>query len=192
LTLGLEHHRGQNIIQSLNMKDNNLRRLSLEKKYFLGQSEDLNFGGLQIAYCSLTNPVESGVNIFLNVWTVTNFLARAGAGERPFRIEFIFDIEDIENYTISQNIACTNRIEPCGEEKAIIRYKDELGINVNELGGIRGFTRQTRDYTTIISNEDGKYIVPPSKSLGIVMHDTDEGLSRVAFGWYEEEIENFS
>jgi len=186
-----ENHRGYNIIHSLNIKDNNLRRLSLEKKYFLGQSEDLTFGGENIAYCILHNPANSGVYLFLNTWTVTNFLARQGAGEIPFNIEFIFDIDETQNYTISENITCTNLIEPVSEPKAQIRYNDGLIESIENFGGIRGFTRQTRDYTTIISNEDGKYIVPPSKAIGLVLHETDEGLARVAFGWYEEEIEGF-
>lgn len=192
MTLGLDHHRGQNILKSLDLKDNNLRRLSLEKKYFVGTTEDLIFGKDERAYSSLFNPADSDVYLFLNVWSVTNFKARGGAGERPFYFELIFDVNNVEDFEVSDNITCTNLIEPVAEPKAEIRYADELNIDIPDFTGTIGFSRQTRDYTTIVNLEDGKYIIPPNKGIGIVCSRTDDGEARVAWGWYEEKIESFS
>lgn len=47
--------------------------LSLQGKYFVGYADNnMQFSNGSIAWAGLINPINSGVNLFVYVWTVTN------------------------------------------------------------------------------------------------------------------------
>lgn len=49
---------------------------SIDKKYFLGQTEDLTITASANSYAELRNPVDSGVIVHMNVWTTSNLSSK--------------------------------------------------------------------------------------------------------------------
>ena len=58
---------------------------SLEGKYFVGMAEDLEFVNATNAWARLYNPPDSGVNLFVNVWTSSDITST------PYRVQIYFD-----------------------------------------------------------------------------------------------------
>ena len=50
---------------------------SMQGRFFAGLAEDLQFGNGTGAWASLTNPVDSGVNLFVWAWAITDVLDTA-------------------------------------------------------------------------------------------------------------------
>ena len=88
--------------------------------------------------------------------------------------------------TQSTRITSTNLIEPVPIAKAEIRYISETA---EDSTGVRAFTRRVPQESTVVSDEDGKFIIPPGKAIGFYLHQTTaSGACRVALGWWEEPI----
>lgn len=88
--------------------------------------------------------------------------------------------------TKSTNVTSTNLINPVPVAKAEIRYISET---VEDSTGIKAFTRRVPQESTVVSEEDGKFIIPPGKAVGLYLHNTTaSGVCRVALGWWEEPI----
>nr|WP_252221589.1 DUF6143 family protein [Cytobacillus firmus] len=45
-------------------------------RYFIGKTELLNFGGGYYAWGGIVNPINSGVNLYIDLFTITNFSAQ--------------------------------------------------------------------------------------------------------------------
>ncbi|HZW81870.1 MAG TPA: DUF6143 family protein, partial [Candidatus Deferrimicrobium sp.] len=58
---------------------------SLQGKYFAGQTESLTFSNTTNAWGALINPNDSGVKLFANVFTITNF------SDKPFLVQIWFN-----------------------------------------------------------------------------------------------------
>lgn len=186
------HHRNQRLIEELDKKDINFRKLAENKKYFVGQSDDLVLSDIEAtnsAWCGLHNPEGSGVNIYVNVWTITSKNQVGGVNESPFNIQFVFNSNIPTGTTQSQKKICVNMTEPIKEPKGEIYYIDEQENLGDTIGGVQAFTRQVTDLQTVVSTEYGKYIIPEGKTVGLLLQETDDvARGVVAWGWWEEEI----
>lgn len=88
--------------------------------------------------------------------------------------------------TQSTRVTSSNLIDPVSIPKAEIRYISET---IEDSTGIRAYTRRVPQESTVLSEEDGKFIIPPGKAIGFYLHNTTaSGICRVALGWYEEPI----
>lgn len=151
---------------------------SLQGKYFLGQTEDLTISSTTNAWAELHNPLGSGVNIHLNVWTTSNL------SSKNYTSCVYFDAGFPVATDLSARISSTNLIEPKAIPKAEIRYKS----NTAEIPtGVIVYTRRIPIESTVLAEEDGKFIIPPGKSIGLHLHETTaSGVCRAAFGWWED------
>jgi len=61
-------------------------------------------------------------------------------------------------------------------------------------GGIKAFVRRGQPETTLVDDEQGKFIFPPGGSFLIFLSNPEtptlEAAGRIAFGWWEEPIGN--
>jgi hypothetical protein len=157
-------------------------RLSLIRRYFLGQTPAMIISSGNRSWGELYNPENSGVNLYVNVWTTSNL----GAKNYTAEIYFGGVVQDVLD---SELIACTH-VCPVGgvNNIGLIRYRSNVtGLEVS--GGINAFTRRVPEQTTIISVENGKYIIRPGERFGLLLRDTTaSGDVRVAFGWWEVPI----
>lgn len=155
---------------------------STQGKYFVGGSRE-EFGSSKYAWAGLFNPENSGVLLFVNVFTVTN------VSEIPFSIQVWL------NAVTSGTSKLTDMQSPsntalCPPPKPNVRFLYAENVDVEPLAGTSIYGRRCPAETTVVSEEDGKFIcrpggnflincIPPEKSNEKIM-------GSVAFGWWEE------
>jgi hypothetical protein len=161
---------------------------SLQGKYFAGQTETLTFSNTTNAWGALINPIDSGVNLFANVYTITNF------SDRPFLAQVWFNTNPPGTGTVSTKVSPANTaLIPPPEPKVQIQFNENVsGVPVS---GINVFDRIVPPGATLASEEDGKFIFPCGgnwvlflTALGPVAASFS---AIVAFGWWEEKVKRF-
>lgn len=158
---------------------------SIRGEYFIGYADNLSLGNGTSAWARLYNPHGSGVNLHVNVWTVTDI------SEAPFRAQFWFNSTAPGKSSESTLVTPSNTaIRPIPRP----RVKLELASNVTgePTGGVKAFVRRGEPGTTLVETENGKLIFPPGGSFLVFLSITeDSGIAasgRIAFGWWEEKI----
>ncbi|WMJ76331.1 MULTISPECIES: DUF6143 family protein [unclassified Sedimentibacter] len=160
---------------------------SIEGKYFTGMTEDLEFGNATNAWARLYNPPNSGVNLFVNVWTASDITSSR------YRVQIYFNSDPPGIIQESSSVTPTNMtIQPPPEPHVKVEYA--VGVRGFPSGGIRAYGRVAEAGTTINSEEEGKFIFPPGGSFLVFLSNpatpTIPAIGKVAFGWWEEPISN--
>ncbi|SDI08963.1 DUF6143 family protein [Desulfosporosinus hippei] len=156
---------------------------SLQGKYFIGQTESLTFSNTTNAWGALVNPNNSGVNLFANVYTISNF------SDKPFLVQLWFNTDPPGIGAPSTKVSPANTaLIPHPVPKVDVQFNQNVtGVPV---GGINVFDRIVSPGATLVSEEDGKLIFPSGGNL--VLFLTSPGSvpmtfsAIVAFGWWEE------
>lgn len=153
---------------------------SIQGKYFVGQTNNLTFGDDTYAWGGLVNPENSRTNLYVNVFTVTNL------GNKDMLAEVWIDSAPIGKPHISKDVSITNTVlYPSPMPRVRLEYAHEVFDIPGE--GINVFDRVIPPNSTVVAEEDGKYIIRPGSSFIIflksVKFDTE---AIVAFGWWEE------
>ncbi len=160
---------------------------SIEGKYFVGTAENLKFGNATNAWARLYNPIDSGVNFFLNVWTATDI------SSSPFRVQIWF------NATPPGIIQESPLVSPANTAyfpypTPHVRLEYAVGVIGLPEGGTMVFCRSEQAGTTINSEEQGKFIFPPGGSFLVFISNPETpvmpAIGKIAFGWWEEPICN--
>lgn len=152
-------------------------------RYFIGYADDLSFGQNTSAWARLYNPINSGVNLFVNVLTVTDI---SGA---PFRAQFWFNATVPGPYDTAPVTPTNTAIRPVPVPKVQL----QLASNVTDtpVGGIKAFVRRGEPGTTAVETENGKLIFPPGGSFLVYLSLAEQqqlpASGRIAFGWWEED-----
>jgi len=158
---------------------------SILGQYFIGYADNLTFGQATSAWARLYNPINSGVTLYVNVWTVT------GVSESPFRAQFWFNSTPPESDVKEAPVTPTNL---CIKPSPIAKVKLEYASNVSgePTGGIKAFVRRALPETTLVESENGKIIICEGGNFLVFLStpETPELLTsgRIAFGWWEERI----
>ncbi len=156
---------------------------SMLGKYFVGQTETLLVGNESNAWAGLVNPRNSNANLYVNVFTISNF------SDNYLTAEIWLNTNFPEKSSISHKVSPTNTtLNPLPKNKVDIRFVEsttqvpEKGVNVYE--------RIVPPHTTLVSEEDGKFIEPPKGNYVIVLKSTSSKLNKVivALGWWEKSI----
>jgi len=153
---------------------------SMQGKYFVGQTDTLVVGDGSNAWAGLVNPHNSNVYLYANVFTISNF------SDDYITAEIWLNTNISEEGVISHNVSPTNTaIRPLPKNKVNIRFVQsttavpEHGVNVYE--------RIVPPNTTLVGEEDGKFIEPSGGNYVIVLKSSSLKLDKVivAFGWWE-------
>lgn len=160
---------------------------SLKGNYFIGYADDLSLGNGKSAWARLYNPPQSGVNLHINVWTVTDI------AEAPFRAQFWFNAVPPGTPAISELVTPANTaIQPPPKPKIILEQASD--VSGEPSGGVKAFVRRGQAELTLAATEDGKFIFPPGGSFTVFLSFAETpqatGSGRIAFGWWEEKICN--
>ena len=154
---------------------------SMKGKYFVGQTETLWVGNGSNAWAGLVNPCNSGVNLYANVFTISNF------SDDYLTAEIWVNTSFPKKSCVSHKISTTNTaLKPLPKNKVNIRFIEstpmipENGVNVYE--------RIVPPNTTLVGEEDGKFIEPPGGSYVLVIKSSSSKCDKVivAFGWWEK------
>ncbi|MNT01759.1 hypothetical protein D3C72_1362400 [compost metagenome] len=160
---------------------------SIRGEYFIGYADELTFKEGTSAWAMLYNPCDSGVNLHVNVWTVTDI------STAPFRAQFWFNAippgipEDSKNVTPSNTALC-----PLPQPKVLLQ--EASNVEGDPIGGIKAYVRRGIPETTLVDTENGKLIFPPGGTFLIMLSTPEDpkvsGDGRIAFGWWEEPIQS--
>lgn len=158
---------------------------SLQGDYFVGQTEPICLGKGKNAWGSLTNPRHSNVDLFVNAFTITNH------SDQPFVAEIWFNAipPGNRNAGVSENVTSANTaLSPIPKPKVKIEFA-ELVTGFPKKG-VNAFKRIVPPKSTLVSDEDGKYIFPPGESFVIFLVSPDDEYieAEVAFGWFEKNV----
>ncbi|MEL4106934.1 DUF6143 family protein [Oscillospiraceae bacterium WX1] len=154
-------------------------------KYFIGYADNLILGNGTNAWARLYNPPCSGVNLHVNVWTVTDI---SGV---PMRAQFWFNavppgIPEDSPLVTPANTA----LSPLPIPK--VRVQLASSVSGDPQGGVKAFVRRCEPEVTLVETENGKLIFPPGGNFLVFLSLAENPLStahgRVAFGWWEEPL----
>lgn len=156
-------------------------------EYFIGYADNLSFGKGTSAWARLYNPPYSGVNLHVNVWTVSDI------SEAPFRAQFWFNAKPPGRPAESDLVTPSNTaIYPL--PKPLVKLQLASNVVGEPMGGIKAFVRRGLPETTLVETENGKLIFPPGGSFLVFISTPEapdtEASGRIAFGWWEEKITN--
>ncbi len=158
---------------------------SLEGKYFVGYADNLVFGQGTSAWARLYNPPYSGVNLFVTVWTVSD------VASTPFRAQIWFNADPPGVPSDSPLVTPANTaLRPMPRPRVRLQYASQ--VTGDPVGGIKAFVRRGQPETTLVDDEQGKFIFAPGGSFLIFLSNpetpTMPASGRIAFGWWEEPI----
>ncbi|WP_242847948.1 DUF6143 family protein [Inediibacterium massiliense] len=158
---------------------------SLEGKYFVGYADNLTFGMGTSAWARLYNPPNSGVNLHLAVWTVSDVV------DSSFRAQIWFNASAPGVPQKSTLITPANTaLCPLPQPRIELQYA--VNVTGEPTGGIKAFVRRAQPESTLVDDEQGKFIFPPCGSFLIFLSNPESpdlsSSGRIAFGWWEEPL----
>jgi len=156
---------------------------SIHGKYFVGQTETLLVGKGLNAWAGLVNPPNSGVNLYTNVFTISNF------SDDYLTAEIWLNTNFPEKSSVSHKISPTNTtLKSLPKNKVDIRFVESTVIVPEK--GVNVYERIVPPNTTLVGEEDGKFIESPGGNYVLVIKSSSSKLAKVilAFGWWEKSI----
>jgi len=158
---------------------------SIKGKYFIGYADNLALGNGRSCWARLYNPCDSGVNLHVNVWTVTDI------SQSPFRAQFWFNATP-PGRPINSTLVTPSNTAICPLPKPKIKLQQASNVNGEPNDGVKAFVRRGEPGITLVDTENGKLIFPPGGSFLVFLSLTENsniGASgRIAFGWWEQKI----
>lgn len=151
--------------------------------YFMGQTKMLNFGDDANAWGGLYNPADSEVNVYINVFTISNYTAC------PFAAQEWFGATVAGPFAVSDKVMSANRIlMPRPTPKGELRYSSQAAERPG--GGINPFSRIIPREATLVDEKEGRLILGPGDMFLVYLVSPGAGplKARVALGWWEEEL----
>lgn len=155
--------------------ENNYVVHSLKGEYFVGTLPSFTITNGQGAVIGIKNPIGSGRNVFVAVYTIYLSLNRTAA----FYFDATYNLADTSSaFKVNVNRGSANL--PVAE----LVYATGAGLVVaGDLAFYRVFTR----LDTVEIDQQGKFILPPGHNH--TMHFIPQGTNgdvTVAFGWWEK------
>lgn len=158
---------------------------SFAGKYFVGYADELTFGKGRSAWAALYNPPNSGLYLFVNVWTITELL-----GASPIRAQIWFNSRPPGHPEASPLVTSANQAL-CPLPRPRVKLLQASDVTGTPKGGFKAFVRRTEAESTQVFEEDGKYIFAPGGNLTVFLSNPEmpeeSASARIAFGWWEEE-----
>jgi len=160
---------------------------SLRGEYFIGYADNLSFSSNTSTWARLYNPPHSGVNLHVNVWTVTDISAA------PFRAQFWFNATPPPSEIKDSPLVTPSNTAICPPPIPEVKLQSASDVSGEPTGGVKAFVRRGEPGTTLVESENGKLIFPPGGSF-LVFLSIQEGFpgvtasGRIAFGWWEEKL----
>ena len=154
---------------------------SMQGKYFVGQTKTLWVGNGSIAWAGLVNPRNSGVNLYTNVFTISNF------SHDYLTAEIWLNTSLPEKGSVSHKTSPTNTsLKPLPKNKVDIRFVEST--TMVPQNGVNVYERIVPPNTTLVSEEDGKFIESPGGNYVVVIKSSSSVRNKVivAFGWWEK------
>lgn len=156
---------------------------AMEGKYFIGTTHTLFPNQFANAWGALINPRDSGVNFYLNTFTVTN------SGEIPLVAQAWMNAFPPGKGEISKKVSPTNTAaKHLHKPKVEIFYARQT--HEVPCKGVHIFDRIATPEATLVDEKDGKIIIQPGGTFLVFLVAPFEGAAaaRIAFGWWEDKV----
>ena len=156
---------------------------SMQGRYFVGQTDTLWVASGSNAWAGLFNPCGSDIDLFANVFTISNFSNQYLTAEVWLNPRF----PEAGSRSVSNMVSPANTaLKPKPENKVDIRFIQSTEEVPKD--GVNIYDRIVPPNGTLVSEEDGKFIIPAGGNYSIFIKSTNSELSKVivAFGWWEE------
>lgn len=159
-------------------------KYSMLGKYFIGQTGELAFGNQYNAWGALINPRHSGVNLFFDIFTITNFSTETFIGDIWLNAKLLSEGETSSIVTPSNQC-----ISPPPKPKAILKFANFT--NESPKIGVNIFNRIVPPDSTLVSDSHkGSIIIGPGNSFVILLRS--RGLKTltgtIVMTWWEKKI----
>lgn len=151
-------------------------------RYFIGKTGLLNFGGGYYAWGGIVNPVDSGVNVYIDIFTITNF------SNQNFISEIWLNADPPRNAAVSTHVMPTNQaISPSPLPKAVMKYASYSAEPMTK--GVNIFDRIVAQNSTLVSDShNGSIIIGPGDSFSIFLRPPGYQYisGTIVLTWWEE------
>jgi len=157
---------------------------SMFGRYFIGQTGMLNFGNNYDSWGGIVNPINSGVNLYFDIFTITNFSSQSFTGE------IWLNANPPKKVKTSSTVTPSNQaISPPPKPKAIMQYADTMAESLKK--GVNIFGRIVAPNSTLVSDShQGSIIIAPGGSFSILLKSPGPQNIKgtIVLTWWEEKI----
>lgn len=154
-------------------------------KYFIGQTDVLSFGNRLNAWSGISNPCHSGVNLYFDIFTITNF------GEQSFTAEIWLNATPpLRNSKFSIITPSNQAVVPPKRPKAFMQEADYLSLDLTSGSNI--FDRIVPPNSTLVSDShQGSIIIGQGDTFCIFLKSSSKEIvtSTIVLTWWEENVE---
>lgn len=154
---------------------------SIQGKYFVGQTNPLFVCDKKIAWAGLVNPCNSGVKLYANVFTISNFSDDYLTAEIWLNTDFP-ECSDTSCLISPSNTALC----PTPQNEVAIKFVNTTTVFPKD--GVNVYKRIVPPKSTLVSEEDGKFIEAPGGNYTLIIKSSSTIPDKiiVAFGWWEK------
>lgn len=154
---------------------------AFEGKYFIGHTPILTLAGAFNSYGGLVNPKNSGVNLYINTFAVTNY------SDFPFRSQLWLNSIPVSGMASPFVSPSNTAMRQLPKPNAYLSYAQN--ITGMPLNGVSILSRIAGANSTTVGNYYGKIVIPPGGTFLVFMYSpgTKQINAEVAFGWWEEQ-----
>ncbi len=151
---------------------------AFEGKYFAGHTPALLLHGLN-AYGALVNPPGSGVNMFINTYSLSNY-------SNMLLQTYTWMNCPLGRCLVSSFVSTSNFAKrPLTVPKAEVVYRQDMSGEPS--GGVNLFPWIAAANQTTVGTFHGRYIIPPGGSFLVFLCAPEiEAGAEIAFGWWED------
>ncbi len=153
-------------------------------RYFIGQTEELHFGNQLNAWSGIINPRYSEVNLYFDIFTITNY------GEDYFDAEIWLNAEaPFYDSKLSTITSSNQAVTPLPKPNAYMLQTEYMKENLKK--GIDIFGRIVTPNSTLVSDShQGSIIIGPGGSFSILLRSRGWEIvtSTIVLTWWEERI----
>lgn len=151
-------------------------------RYFIGQTGLMDFGNGLNSWGGIINPYNSGVNLYIDIFTITNF------SNMPCLGEILLNSNIPSNSLVSSTVTPANQgITPLKKPKAVLKFSDKFSESITSGVGI--FGRIVSPNSTLVSDShNGSIIIAPGGSFSILLSNstTQYVKGTIVLTWWEE------
>lgn len=156
---------------------------SIQGNYFVGQTGELFVKNDLFAWAGLVNPSKSTVNLYTNVFTISNY------SNDYLTAEIWLNPNFPKSAHISHKVSPTNTsLIKTPQNKVNIKFIESTTLSPKN--GVNIYERIVPPNTTLVGEEDGKFIESPGGNYTIILKSKAQMIQKVivAFGWWEKSI----
>lgn len=157
-------------------------------RYFIGQTGELNFGDEYDAWGGLINPINSKVNLFFDIFTITNY------SNEIFTAKIVLNGKIPRYSRLSSTVTPSNQaIVPPPKPTAFIKYSDYMSEPNTQ--GINIFDRIVTSNSTLVSDSHkGSIMIGPGGSFSIHLLSPGHQMitGTIVLTWWEDRIYPYS